>query len=284
MNRRAVLLICCLVILNLTFVSVTLAGLNQWAIQPQSEMSAPDQEVNTAVFQNPTRQPLSSGGGEWAAPDDELSTEQRQQIEAALARNVAQLQSSGILSASYAPETVSFAWPLQPAPHLDDFGYHGLSNLVDHNPGYPNQRRDYVCGERTYDTQSGYNHPGTDIFSWPFPWSRMDNDEILVVAAAPGIMVLREDGHYDRNCSVTGMPWNAIYIQHSDGSIAWYGHMKKGSLTPKQVGQWVAAGEYLGVIGSSGSSTGPHLHFELHAANGLTPSSSVSLFTVMLLS
>ena len=48
---------------------------------------------------------------------------------------------------------------------------------------------------------------------------------------------------------------------HADGSVAWYGHMKAGSLTNKAVGQTVSSGEYLGIVGSSGNSTGPHLHF-----------------------
>ena len=38
-------------------------------------------------------------------------------------------------------------------------------------------------------------------------------------------------------------------FMHADGSIAWYGHMKSGSLTEKQ--DTVAQGEYLGIIGSS---------------------------------
>ena len=41
-----------------------------------------------------------------------------------------------------------------------------------------------------------------------------------------------------------------------------YGHMRYNSLTSKKVGQTVAQGEYLGTVGSSGNSSGPHLHFE----------------------
>ena len=80
---------------------------------------------------------------------------------------------------------------------------------------------------------------------------------------APGIILHRSDGNYDRNCGLEDYNWNAVYVQHSDGSIAYYGHLKKNSVTSKQVGDPVSAGEYLGVVGSSGSSTGPHLHFEL---------------------
>src|SRR5262249_12044930 len=62
--------------------------------------------------------------------------------------------------------------------------------------------------------------------------------------------------------------WNAVYLQHADGSQTWYGHLKEGSLTAKSVGDSVVAGEFLGVMGSSGDSTGPHLHFEGHDGNG----------------
>ena len=66
-------------------------------------------------------------------------------------------------------------------------------------------------------------------------------------------------------CSfVSGANWNAIYVQHGDGSVSWYGHMKSGSLTNKGVGASVVSGEILGKVGSSGQSTGPHLHFEVY--------------------
>jgi hypothetical protein len=42
--------------------------------------------------------------------------------------------------------------------------------------------------------------------------------------------------------------------------------MKNGSLTAKTVGMTVAAGEYLGIVGSSGCSSIVHLHFEVHDA------------------
>ena len=143
-------------------------------------------------------------------------------------------------------------------------GYYGISNFVDLNAAFPDVITDYNCGTRSYDTNSGYNHQGIDFFSWPFPWYKMDQDLVQVVAAEPGIITTKLDGNDDRSCSFNGSNWNAVYVTHADGSYAWYGHLKDGSLTAKSEGASVSAGEYLGVVGSSGNSTGPHLHFETY--------------------
>jgi hypothetical protein len=168
---------------------------------------------------------------------------------------------------SGARQAVLFGWPLRPAAHLNDPGYHGISAFVDHNPSYPNQLTDYNCGERTYDLDEGYNHAGTDFFIWPHSWNKMDNDDVEIAAAAAGTIIQRRDGHYDRNCGLNSESWNGVVVMHDDGSIAAYVHMKMGSVTAKNIHQRVEAGEYLGVVGSSGSSTGPHLHFEVWDAD-----------------
>jgi len=162
-----------------------------------------------------------------------------------------------------APPVVLFEWPLRPAVHLTDPGYHGISGFVDHNPAYPDQLTDYNCGTRSYDLDIGYNHAGTDFFLWPHYWNKMDNDDVEIVAAAAGTIVTRRDGYYDRNCGFGSGDWNGVIIMHDDQSFAAYVHMKSGSVTPKITNQRVAAGEYLGIVGSSGSSTGPHLHLEV---------------------
>ncbi len=95
----------------------------------------------------------------------------------------------------------------------------------------------------------------------------MDNEEVSIVAAAPGTIIEKYALNYDRNCYWGGFDWNAVYIMHDDGSIALYGHMKLGSLTPKSIGETVERGEFLGLVGSSGNSTGPHLHFEIRDEN-----------------
>ncbi len=177
------------------------------------------------------------------------------------------LAQQGKLPPSVAVAPASLAWPLQSVQGAADYGYHGVSNFVDHNLAFPNQVLDYNNGARTYDTATGYNHSGTDFFLWPFPWQKMDAGEIAVVAAADGIILSKADGLFDRSCSLNNNDWNAVYLQHSDGSSTWYGHLKNGSLTSKELGDTVVAGEYLGLVGSSGSSSTPHLHFEVHDSN-----------------
>ncbi|MFN7973752.1 MAG: M23 family metallopeptidase [Acidobacteriota bacterium] len=217
--------------------------------------------------------PDGHGGGAWIPGDaPDLSEAQRSEIWARLDANRAALEASGLLPVRET-RAVLLDWPLAPAPGLNDPGYHGIANFIDEDPAYPNQILDYNCGDRSYDTSSGYNHQGTDFFTWPFGWLKMDNSLVQIVAAEPGVIIGKDDGNYDRSCSASGGNWNAVYIQHADGSIAWYGHMKNGSPTAKPVGASVVTGEYLGIVGSSGNSTGPHLHFELYdsASNLIDP-------------
>lgn len=160
-----------------------------------------------------------------------------------------------------------FIWPVVQEGGFNYNNTWGISNFVDHAQGYPNDIMDYNCGDRSYDLDSGYNHAGTDIFLWPFPWLQMQRGQVNIVAAAPGTILYKNDGLYDANCAMNGGDWNAVYLLHADGSVSWYGHMKRNSLTTKPVGASVVAGEFLGKVGSSGSSTGPHLHFEVYDSN-----------------
>ncbi len=206
------------------------------------------------------------GGGSFNPPVDFISEEEKLEMRALVEENSEELRRKGKLTINSNSE-VTFGWPIKMADHVSDYGVYGLSNFVDLNSAFPNQLQDYMCGTRTYDLENGYNHAGIDIFNWPNTWLKMDNDDVEIVAAAPGTIVAKLDGNYDRNCSFVGT-WNAVYVRHIDGSTAFYGHMKNGSLTEKEIGESVEEGEYLGVVGSSGQSTGPHLHFEVHDADG----------------
>ncbi|HPW97546.1 MAG TPA: peptidoglycan DD-metalloendopeptidase family protein [Flavobacterium sp.] len=202
-----------------------------------------------------------------------LSEEQRLTIKGLLDENIKHLtleskinlNKSSVFNPTNHP---LFIWPVVKSVTAPYNNVWSISNYVDHNPNYPNAVQDWNCGSRTYDTAAGYNHKGIDIFTWPFSLFQMDNDQAEAVAAADGIIILKSDGNFDRSCAFNNNNWNAVYIQHADGSQSWYGHLKNGSLTTKVVGDFIAAGEYVGIVGSSGNSTGPHLHFEVYNNSG----------------
>lgn len=206
------------------------------------------------------------------SPDalDRADPAQTAAIESMLRWNAAQRPfGNAAHSIAAADADADLQWPLQPAPGFAPFGYHGTGFFVDHDPRFPNLVQDYTCGTRSYDLDSGYNHAGTDYYLWPYPWLMMDQSEVHIVAAAPGVIATKIDGNFDRDCAIAGNGgFNAVFVQQDDGLTAWYLHMKNGSLTTKALGERVAAGEFLGLVGSSGPSSLPHLHFELHDAAG----------------
>ncbi len=197
------------------------------------------------------------------APFDCIDSVKRERLEATLLAEAQRLLGEGYLSEPLMARTstIRLDWPMRTSRYSGYNRISAISSLLDHNPR--SGTLDYACGAGSYN-----GHTGTDIFPWPFPWTAMDSNWAEVVAAAPGIILLKQDGNFDRECDGSGSGWNAIYIQHADGSIAWYGHLKSGSLTSKLAGDAVTTGELLGIAGSSGNSTGPHLHFEIHEADG----------------
>jgi LysM repeat protein len=74
-----------------------------------------------------------------------------------------------------------------------------------------------------------------------------------VVAAAAGTVEVAQYG-YNRGLG------NIIMISNGDGYETLYGHLQTIHV---EVGQRVAQGQYIGEVGSTGYSTGPHVHFEV---------------------
>lgn len=54
---------------------------------------------------------------------------------------------------------------------------------------------------------------------------------------------------------------NCVQVNHGYGYLTLYGHM---SAIKVRVGQSVKRGDVIGLVGSTGKSTGPHLHYEVH--------------------
>ena len=54
---------------------------------------------------------------------------------------------------------------------------------------------------------------------------------------------------------------NYVVLRHDDGMSSLYAHMNDISVTKDQK---VSTGQIIGHVGTTGMSTGPHLHFEIH--------------------
>jgi hypothetical protein len=150
-------------------------------------------------------------------------------------------------------------WPVRKAIGVTDPAIEAISNFVDQDASEAGLL-DFDCGDRTYD-----GHRGLDVYIAPFSWYKMERDEGIVVAAAGGTIVDKVGDQPERSCVIgdSSDGNNLVVIQQDNGALALYAHMRTGSLTAKPVGATVTVGEYLGVIGSSGNSSGPHLHFEV---------------------
>jgi murein DD-endopeptidase MepM/ murein hydrolase activator NlpD len=87
--------------------------------------------------------------------------------------------------------------------------------------------------------------------------------ETPVVAAAPGRVILATTSR-DPSGNLTGYG-NYVVIEHADGYLTLYGHLDK---LVAATGQLVQRGQEIGLLGSTGWSTGPHLHFEVRQHGG----------------
>ncbi len=110
----------------------------------------------------------------------------------------------------------------------------------------------------------------TGSFAWPtfgkitqpFRWYHKGID----IANAMGTSVVAADSGRVVTAGWTNVGYgNHIIIDHENGYQTLYGHLSQISV---EVGQKVSRGAVIGLIGSTGRSTGPHLHFEIRSAGG----------------
>lgn len=108
--------------------------------------------------------------------------------------------------------------------------------------------------------------PITSRFGWrthPLTGNRRFHSGLDIAAPSGSPVVATGAG------TVISAGWNggygkAIIIQHSDTQQTLYGHLSEVSV---QAGQTIAQGTVIGLVGSTGNSTGPHLHFESRMPN-----------------
>ncbi len=126
----------------------------------------------------------------------------------------------------------------------------------------PNPNR-YLAQNRTPDAGAV---SGTGQFAWPisgvitqrFSWYHRGLD----IATAHGTQVLAADSG---TIKIAGWPDNGGYgnrvvIDHGNGYETWYAHLSRFAVV---AGQRVKRGDVIGYEGSTGRSTGPHVHFEI---------------------
>ncbi len=162
-----------------------------------------------------------------------------------------QLFSIGLAAAALVAVTSAQASPLFRLPLATDTSVHYYYD--DNRSSGP--LTDWKCGSETYD-----NHNGTDFSGGPRGKT--------IYAGASGTLKEKVDGFGDGyvGSSDGGGAGNHVVINHggSPNFHSWYMHMTAGSVTGKSVGSSIACGEVIGGVGTSGSSSGFHLHFGVY--------------------
>ncbi|MDZ7704121.1 MAG: LysM peptidoglycan-binding domain-containing M23 family metallopeptidase [Trueperaceae bacterium] len=82
----------------------------------------------------------------------------------------------------------------------------------------------------------------------------------LDIAAPTGTPIVSSRSGVVSRSGWIGAYGYAVYVDHGDGTQTRYAHMSQISV---RSGQRVERGQQLGLVGSTGASTGPHLHFEI---------------------
>jgi len=112
----------------------------------------------------------------------------------------------------------------------------------------------------------GYIWPAQGVFTsgYGWRWGRMHKGVDVagpvgtpIVASAPGVVSYA--GYNDGGFGYL------VEIDHADGSMTRYAHNSRILVSS---GQQVAQGQQVSEMGSTGFSTGPHLHFEIHSPQG----------------
>ena len=89
---------------------------------------------------------------------------------------------------------------------------------------------------------------------------RSSNHTGLDIAASTGTSIKAVASGTVTQASYQGSYGKLVKINHGNGLETWYAHTSKMYVS---VGEYVEAGEVIAAVGSTGNSTGPHLHLEV---------------------
>ncbi|MGI8581955.1 MAG: M23 family metallopeptidase [Chitinophagaceae bacterium] len=95
----------------------------------------------------------------------------------------------------------------------------------------------------------------------PFGGSAIETHKGLDIKGPFGAMVKAMAKGVVEFTGIKGGFGNCIILKHGNGFETLYGHLSKILVSP---GQHIEIGQQIGNIGSTGRSTGPHLHYEIH--------------------
>jgi murein DD-endopeptidase MepM/ murein hydrolase activator NlpD len=143
--------------------------------------------------------------------------------------------------------------------------------------------RNFLEGEDVYRDYQGNTtvtrdfHNGIDI---RIPHFADQDAGVPVLAAEAGTVVEIRDGQFDRELFGSFDPGNYVFIDHGNGWVTQYYHVRRESISVN-VGDAVTSGQQIALVGSSGNSGGPHLHFEVqHNGSPVEPFAAPSDYFV----
>ena len=129
-------------------------------------------------------------------------------------------------------------------------------------------------------TPMGYPHYGSITSGFghrenPFTGENVESHKGLDIKGSTGDIVKSTASGKVIFAGRRGGYGNCIVINHGNGFQTYYGHLSKILVAE---GQQIMLGENIGKVGSTGRSTGPHLHYEIHRnGKAISPRSFLTL-------